>query len=99
MLENNAEIPLFPLNTVLFPGMMLPLNIFEPRYLEMINDCIEKKSPFGIVLTRSDKEAGGAATPHMIGTAARIKKVQHKEDGRMTIVVVGTRRFQVETFD
>ena len=93
------RLPLFPLNTVLFPGMMLPLNVFEPRYLDLVNDCVEKKSPFGIVLIRSGKGIGVEGVPHLIGTAARIKKVQKKEDGRMSVVVVGTRRFQVEAFD
>ena len=61
------HLPLFPLNTVLFPGMMMPLNIFEPRYLEMIDYCMEKNSPFGVVLIRDGNEVGGGAFPHQIG--------------------------------
>lgn len=96
---HTTHLPLFPLNTVLFPGMLLPLNIFEPRYLEMINECLEQNSPFGVVLIRQGNEAGGDAIAYEVGTAARIKKAQRLPDGRMSIVVVGTRRFRVETFD
>jgi Lon protease-like protein len=93
------HLPLFPLNTVLFPGMMLPLNIFEPRYLEMISHCVETKSPFGVVLIREGREAGGGAVPHEIGSAARIMKTKNLPDGRMHIVAVGTQRFKIESLD
>jgi Lon protease-like protein len=93
------HLPLFPLNVVLFPGMMLPLHIFEPRYREMINHCIETKSPFGVVLIQEGQEVGGLATPHAIGTAARIVNVKREADGRMNIMTVGTQRFKVEGFD
>ena len=89
------EMPLFPLGVVLFPGMMLPLHIFEPRYREMINRCIDEELPFGVVFIKSGKEAGDTATPHEIGTAARITQVERKPDGSMDIVVVGTRRFRI----
>lgn len=90
------ELPLFPLGTVLFPGMLLPLRIFEPRYREMINRCLDEKLPFGVVLIREGAAIGEAATPHPIGTAARITRVDRKPDGRMDIVVVGTKRFRIE---
>ncbi|HRJ41711.1 MAG: LON peptidase substrate-binding domain-containing protein [Caldilineaceae bacterium] len=90
------ELPLFPLRTVLFPGMMLPLHIFEPRYREMISRCLEEKLPFGVVLIREGEEAGETARPHVIGTAARITRVDRKPDGRMDIVVVGTKRFRID---
>lgn len=90
------EMPLFPLRVVLFPGMMLPLHIFEPRYREMINRCLDEKLPFGVVLIQEGKEVGESAEPYSIGTAARITKVDRKPDGRMDIVVVGTRRFRIE---
>ncbi len=92
---SDMELPLFPLGTVLFPGMMLPLHIFEPRYREMINRCLDEKLPFGVVLIRDGKEVGGQATPHTIGTAARITRVDRKPDGRMDIVAVGTKRFRI----
>jgi Lon protease-like protein len=90
------EMPLFPLGLVLFPGMMLPLHIFEPRYREMINRCIDEEIPFGVVLIKDGKEVGSQATPYEIGTAARITHVERKPDGRMDVVVVGTRRFGIE---
>lgn len=90
------ELPLFPLRTVLFPGMMLPLHIFEPRYLEMIERCLDERLPFGVVLIKEGQEVGESATPHPIGTAARITRVDRKPDGRMDIVAVGTKRFRIE---
>lgn len=94
------EMPLFPLkNVVLFPGMMLPLHIFELRYREMINRCIEEKIPFGVLLIEEGQEVGDTAKPHMVGTAARITRVERYEDGRMDIVAIGTQRFRVVDFD
>lgn len=90
------EMPIFPLGVVLFPGMMLPLHIFEPRYREMINRCIEEELPFGVVLIKEGKEVGETATPHEIGTAALVTKVDRKPDGRMDILAAGTRRFRIE---
>ncbi|MEZ4638622.1 MAG: LON peptidase substrate-binding domain-containing protein [Caldilineaceae bacterium] len=89
-------MPLFPLGVVLYPGMMLPLHIFEPRYREMINRCIDEELPFGVVLIKEGHEVGRAAMPHEIGTAARITRVDRKPDGRMDIMAVGTRRFRIE---
>jgi Lon protease-like protein len=93
------EMPLFPLNVVLFPGMVLPLHIFEPRYREMINRCIEEETPFGVVMIQEGSETGGAAKPHMIGTAARIMRVDRLPDGRMNITTVGTQRFRIVELD
>jgi uncharacterized protein len=90
------EMPLFPLGLVLFPGMMLPLHIFEPRYREMINRCIDEELPFGVVLIKDGREVGSQSEPYEIGTAARITHVERKPDGRMDIIVVGTRRFRIE---
>lgn len=89
------EMPLFPLGVVLFPGMVLPLHIFEPRYREMIKVCVEERTPFGVVLIREGQEVGGNATPHPVGTAARITKLEKLPDGRMKILVRGTRRFRL----
>ncbi len=93
------EMPLFPLNVVLFPGMALPLHIFEPRYREMINRCLDENLAFGVVLIKEGQEVGGDADPHLVGTAARIVKVDRQEDGRMNIQVVGTRRFRIEALN
>jgi len=89
------EIPLFPLNTVLFPGMPLPLHIFEPRYREMISYCSEAEREFGVLLIREGSEVGSPATPFEVGTLAKIVGVDKLPDGRMNIVTVGTQRFHV----
>jgi len=89
------ELPLFPLNTVLFPGMPLPLHIFEYRYREMIDFCSENEKEFGVVLIKEGTEVGEPATPFEIGTMARIVGINRLEDGRMNIVTVGTRRFRL----
>jgi Lon protease-like protein len=89
------ETPLFPLNTVLFPGMPLPLHIFEPRYREMIGVCSSEERPFGVLLIREGMEVGAPALPFDVGTLARIVAVDRLEDGRMHIVTVGTTRFHL----
>lgn len=91
------EIPLFPLSTVLFPEMILPLHIFEERYKIMVRRCLEQSQPFGVVLIRSGKEAGGPAEPFAVGTTARITEVQRLEDGRMNLIAMGESRFRVRS--
>jgi Lon protease-like protein len=94
------QLPLFPLkNVVLFPGMVLPLHIFELRYREMINKCVDEKSPFGVLLIDEGQEVGDAARPHSVGTAARIARVERMDDGRMNITTIGTQRFRVLELD
>lgn len=88
-------LPLFPLNTVLFPSMVLPLHIFEERYKLMINTCLAQDKPFGVVLIYSGTEAGDSAIPHPIGTAAQIANWEWLPDGRMNILTVGERRFRI----
>lgn len=90
------ELPLFPLNTVLFPGMPLTLHIFEERYQTMITQCLDDQRPFGVVLIKEGVEAlGPLAEPHAIGCTAEIAQVQSLEDGRMNILAVGRERFQI----
>jgi Lon protease-like protein len=89
------ELPLFPLNSVLFPGATLPLHIFEERYKEMIGRCLQSGSPFGVLLIRSGNEVGEAAQPFEVGTTARIARVQPLEEGRMNLVCLGERRFRL----
>jgi Lon protease-like protein len=86
---------LFPLQTVLFPGMRMPLHIFEERYRTMIRECIEEDAPFGVLLVREGAEVGAGAVPHNVGTTARITQVEYLEDGRMNIFTIGHERFQV----
>jgi Lon protease-like protein len=89
------ELPLFPLHTVLFPGMVLPLHIFEPRYRQMIGECIKDGKPFGVALIQEGVEAGGPAVPYQIGTSAYITQVEQLADGRMNIFSIGYQRFRV----
>lgn len=88
-------LPLFPLNTVIFPTMVLPLHIFEERYKLMINTCLAQDKPFGVVLIYSGDEVGGPAIPHTVGTVARISNWEWLPDGRMNILAVGERRFRI----
>jgi Lon protease-like protein len=88
-------LPLFPLNTVLFPGQLLPLHIFEPRYRQMIGECIQHGQPFGVVLIRSGDEVGETAEPVEVGTTAQIVQVDSVADGRMNILCVGKARFRI----
>jgi Lon protease-like protein len=90
------ELPLFPLNSVLCPGIALPLHIYEDRYRELVRHCIDTTSPFGIVLIREGREVGtGAISFTGIGTIAEIRDAGRYEDGRYDLLVVGTRRFEI----
>lgn len=92
------ELPLFPLNTVLFPGMPISLHIFEPRYKLMIEQCIQTSQPFGVVLIREGVEAlGPLAKPHLIGCTAQITQIERLEEDRMNIIAIGLERFQIRT--
>ncbi len=89
------DLPLFPLNTVLFPQGRVPLQIFEPRYMEMIDRCLEEDLAFGIVLIKEGVEVGGSAVPHDVGTIARIVDVARLSDGRMNLTAAGITRFKI----
>ena len=93
--DDLTELPLFPLNLVLFPGMRLPLHIFEERYKAMIGDCIDREAPFGVVLIREGPEVGGPAEPFRVGTTARITQVQRLEEGRLNLLALGEKRFDL----
>jgi hypothetical protein len=92
---SQQELPLFPLNTVMFPGMPLTLHIFEERYREMIGHCLEANNPFGVVLIRDGSEVGGPAMHHDVGTFAQINASVRLEDGRILIATTGQQRFRV----
>ena len=93
--ETLIELPLFPLNVVLFPGVPLPLHIFEERYKAMIGRCLEQNEPFGVVLIKEGPEVGGPAEPHRIGTTARVLRSELLDEGRMNIMTKGERRCEV----
>lgn len=90
------EIPLFPLNTVLFPKMPLPLRIFEERYKQMLAFCVENKSPFGVVLIRSGQaEYDTGAEPYGVGCTAEITQVQPLGGGQSFVMSMGQARFRL----
>lgn len=93
------EMPLFPLDTVLFPYAQLQLHVFEDRYREMVRHCTQHDQPFGVVLIRSGEEVGGQAEPYLVGTAVRIVSVHTFDDGKMDVRVHGERRFRVRKLD
>jgi uncharacterized protein len=89
-------LPLFPLHLVLFPGRPLPLHLFEPRYREMLRDCLAADRRFGVVAIESGREVGDAAKSFPIGTVAVIESVEELPDGRFDILTRGTQRFRIE---
>jgi len=89
------KIPLFPLETVLFPGGALPLRIFEPRYLDMISDCMKTESGIGVVLIKDGHESGAAAKVHEFGTISYISYWHKRNDGMLGITLTGEQRFRV----
>ena len=86
--------PLFPLNTVLFPGGPLPLRIFETRYIDMVRDCVRSDSPFGVLLIREGSETE-TATTHTVGTLARITDWYQGSDGLLGVTAIGEQRFRL----
>ena len=88
-------MPVFALNTVLYPEGPLPLRIFEPRYVDMVSDRLRRDAPFVVALIRSGREVGGGATTHSVGTLARIVDWNRQDDGLLGIVALGGRRVQV----
>lgn len=99
------KIPLFPLpNVVLFPGMSLPLHIFEPRYREMLQSVMDQKktdptATFGIQLCKTYNPMTMEGTPFDVGTTVDIAEVREMEDGRYYLMTRGLRRYQVEEYD
>lgn len=90
------SVALFPLHTVLFPEGPLALRIFEPRYLDLVSECLRNEQPFGVCLIQSGQEAGQAANPHLTGTFARIVDWQRGDDGLLSIKARGEQRFRVQ---
>lgn len=95
MASERELLPLFPLNTVLFPYSRMQLHVFEQRYREMIEHCLQSSIPFGVVLIRSGEEVGDTAEPYLVGTKVRILDLYHYEDGRYDLTVEGIERFRI----
>lgn len=91
-----ARLPLFPLGTVLFPGMLLPLHIFEERYRRLLADRQGQDPAFGVILTRQGREVGDRPEIHDVGTAATVVGLGRYPDRRLDVVVRGTQRFRLE---
>jgi len=94
MTASAIELPLFPSDVVLFPGVVLPLHIFEPRYREMIADCRRRKKPFGVVLARPGS-LPLLEEPYPVGTMAEIRELDQLEDGRYILMAIGVQRFRI----
>ena len=90
-----AEIALFPLQTVLFPGGRLPLRIFEQRYMDMAKACLRDEAPFGVCLIREGAEVGEPAVPEDIGCVARIVSWDMQQLGVLQVVARGEQRFRI----
>lgn len=90
-----VDLPLFPLGTVLFPDGVLPLKLFEARYLDMAARCMRTGSPFGVCLIREGGEVGNPAVPHEIGAVARIVGWDMSDPGLLFITTRGGERFRV----
>jgi Lon protease-like protein len=93
--ESRREIPLFPLSTVLFPDGMLPLKVFEQRYLEMTKTCLRDNAPFGVCLIREGREVGAPAVPESVGCLATITQWDMPQLGLFQLVARGGERFRV----
>lgn len=91
----SASLPLFPLRAVLFPGGLLPLRIFEPRYVGLVRDCMRDAHGFGVTPIRHGGEAGEPAEPHAVGTCAEIIDFDQGRDGLLHILVKGSYRFRL----
>ena len=88
-------MPLFPLGTVLFPGSLLPLRIFEVRYMDMAKACLKDGTPFGVCLIREGEEVGAPAVPEPIGCVARIAECDMEELGILKVKAEGLERFRI----
>jgi Lon protease-like protein len=97
-----TRIPLFPLNTVLYPGMPLTLHIFEERYKQMVGRCVADRQPFGVVMLQegsAEARPGQVVVPCRIGCSAVITQVQPVGMGRMNILAIGSERFRTIAYD
>lgn len=92
-----GHIPLFLLNTVLYPDARLPLKVFEARYLDMVSRCLKDEQPFGVCLIHRGQEVGEAAEPAPVGTLAHIERWDMPEAGVLHLLVRGGDRFEIES--
>jgi len=93
--KKQPRIPVFPLQTVLYPGSLLPLRIFEVRYMDMAKACLKEGSPFGVCLIKEGEEVGAPAVPEAVGCLAGIAGCDMEELGILKIVALGGERFRI----
>jgi uncharacterized protein len=91
-----VELPLFPLSTVLYPGLPIPLHVFEERYREMFGRILDGDRRFGVVAIVHGHEVGGSAVYHPVGCVAEVRDVRRYPDGRLDVVARGERRFRID---
>jgi uncharacterized protein len=91
-----VELPLFPLSTVLYPGLPIPLHVFEERYREMFGRVLDGDHRFGVVAIVHGHEVGGSAVYHPVGCIAEVRDVRRYPDGRLDVVARGERRFRID---
>lgn len=99
----SERLPLFPLGTVLFPGLVLPLHIFEERYRQLVHELLDGPEPrrFGVIAIRKGRETGveGVSSLYEVGCTATLRETEEHGDGRFDLVTVGTQRFRLEALD
>ena len=93
--SRDSSVPIFPLATVLFPGALLPLRIFETRYMDMAKDCLKRNRPFGVCLIKEGVEVGTPAVPENVGCLARIAECDMEELGVLKVKAEGLDRFRI----
>jgi uncharacterized protein len=91
----SLNVPIFPLNTVLFPGGLLPLRVFEARYMDMTRDCLKRDAPFGVCLIREGTEVGAPAVPEGVGCLAKILEWDMQQQGILNLKTHGGQRFRI----
>jgi Lon protease-like protein len=94
--EGVAPTPMFPLGTVLFPSLYLPLHVFEPRYRELVRTCLDGDGQFGVTMIERGSEVGGGDVRTDVGTMARIAEAAELPDGRWALAAIGVHRIRVE---
>lgn len=99
MNTGSDTMAILPLNAVLLPSALMPLRIFEPRYKQMLADCRDSGTSFGINLIRDGQEVGGDAVPHAIGTEARIVQYRPQPDETFLLLIAGARRYRIERIE
>jgi Lon protease-like protein len=91
----SLRVPIFPLNAVLFPGGLLPLRVFEARYMDMTRDCLKRDAPFGVCLIHEGAEVGAPAVPEGIGCLAKILECDMQQLGVLNLKTRGSQRFRI----